>query len=71
LRRERRAVVKGLRRGVVLLGTLAIGVALLPPLQGLSPAGVRTIDAKSLPSFKVDFNADAQAIRIVLLLSPT
>jgi len=62
------------RQGVVLLGALAIGFALHPSLRGSegpSSSEARIVDPKSLPSFKSDFNADPQAIRIVLLLSPT
>lgn len=66
--------MKRRRLGVVLLGALAIGFAFLSPVSGSdgsSSPEVRVVDAKSLPEFKADFNADLPAIRIVLLLSPT
>ncbi len=38
--------------------------------NGSSP-DLSVIDAKTLPALKADFNAHADATRIVLLLSPT
>jgi hypothetical protein len=60
--------------GGAFLVVLGIGVAVHPSLrgsEGSSSPELRVIDAKKLPSFKADFNEDGEAIRIVLLLSPT
>lgn len=38
---------------------------------GSSSSGLAVVDAASLPRLKAEFNADPDAIRIVLLLSPT
>jgi hypothetical protein len=60
--------------GLALLVALAFGGALQRRVQASESASSPTLHvvvAGELPKFKDDFNQDQQAIRIVLLLSPT